>query len=113
MGSHLFNQKLLIGPKQQSLLPAPGKPHPIQVAEPQTGGEGYRVLLFNDNVHTMDQVILQVRKALDCATDVAVAIMARAHNRGRSVVTIAERGEAERVAGVLREIALSVAVDRL
>jgi ATP-dependent Clp protease adapter protein ClpS len=43
----------------------------------------------------------------------AFEIMSRAHHNGRAVVTIASRDEAERVAGVLREIGLGVQVDRV
>ena len=75
--------------------------------------EGYRVLLFNDDFHTVDEVAFQLVKALRCALDMAAAIMLRAHHNGKATVTITSRSEAERIAGVLREIALIVSVDRI
>jgi ATP-dependent Clp protease adaptor protein ClpS len=78
-----------------------------------TGGEGYRVLLYNDEVHTMQEVVQQLVKAIDCTVRHAEAIMIQAHNRGKAVVIIAEKAEALRVASVLREIHLIVRVDQI
>lgn len=99
------------------------KPRPPKVMdrEPSTGqkpktrqrGEGYRVLLFNDDQHTMDEVAIQIMVAIDCDTDMAMQIMMRAHNNGCATVTITSRTEARRVAKVLREIALRVAVEQV
>jgi ATP-dependent Clp protease adapter protein ClpS len=88
-------------------------PVPYGEVDEEVAGEGYRVLLYNDEVHSMEEVALQLMKALECTLDVAAAIMLRAHNNGKAVVTIAARREADRVASVLREIALLVSVDRL
>ena len=99
--------------KKKLMLPGPSKTNPIQIAQPDTGGEGYRVVLFNDDVHIFIEVQLQLMKALECSADHAEEITLRAHNTGRAVVTIASRSEAARVAGVLREIALSVTVDKV
>jgi ATP-dependent Clp protease adapter protein ClpS len=100
------------GPK---LLPASPKylPVPYDEAEDHLAGEGYRVLLFNDEVHSMEEVALQLMKALSCTLDVAAAIMLRAHTNGKAVVTITARREADRIAGILREISLLVSVDPL
>jgi ATP-dependent Clp protease adaptor protein ClpS len=99
------------------LLPSSPKLLPVPYSDAETDGgltgEGYRVLLFNDDVHSSQEVAMQLVKALTCTLDVAVEIMLRAHTTGKAVVTIASRREAERVAGVLREIALLVRVDRL
>ena len=76
-------------------------------------GEGYRVLLFNDDVHTMDEVVLQLVKALSCTVEEAVAVMLRAHEKGITTVIITTKGEANRVAGILREIGLRVDVEQV
>ncbi|MGI8906506.1 MAG: ATP-dependent Clp protease adaptor ClpS [Candidatus Sumerlaeaceae bacterium] len=99
------------------LLPAAPKLLPVPYHEPELEhdrvGEGYRVLLFNDEVHSMVEVALQLMKALHCSLEIAGSIMLRAHSNGRTVVTITSRRDAERIAGILREIALLVSVDRL
>ena len=74
-------------------------------------GEGYRVVLFNDDFHTVDEVVGQLIKALACPLDVAVEIMLLAHTRGSAVVIIAEQATADRVAMILREILLVVSVE--
>jgi ATP-dependent Clp protease adapter protein ClpS len=84
-------------------------------AKPKTRqrGEGYRVVLFNDDQHTMEEVTIQIMIAIDCDTETAAQIMLRAHSNGRATVTITSRTEARRVASVLREIALRVAVEQV
>lgn len=74
-------------------------------------GEGYRVMLYNDEVHTRDAVVAQIIKAVGCPKENAVAIMLRASAQGRAVVTITTREHAADIARVLREIALVVEVD--
>jgi len=76
-------------------------------------GEGFRVTLFNDDFHTMDEVVGQVLKALSCTLEVAVHITVKAHTRGSATVIIAEQETADAVATVLREIALVVSVERV
>jgi ATP-dependent Clp protease adaptor protein ClpS len=100
--------------KEQKLLPSPTRaPEEEQSQKVETGGEGYRVLLFNDEHHVMDEVAGQIRKALNCTWAVAEEIMMRAHMTGSAVVIIAARRKADRVASILREIALVVRVDKV
>ncbi len=94
-----------------------------QVMDPETetdeqiqtsrGGEGCRVVLFNDEAHTMLEVVAQLMKATGFDLDTSTDIMMRAHDRGRAVVTITDRPEADRIASTLREIALRVSVDEV
>ena len=76
-------------------------------------GEGYRVTLFNDDFHSVDEVVAQLLKALKCPLDMAVDIMMRAHTRGSATVIIADQPVADSVAATLREIALVVSVERV
>lgn len=76
-------------------------------------GEGYRVTLFNDDFHSVDEVVGQLIKALACPLDSAVEIMLKAHATGSAVVIIAEQSTADRVARILREILLVVSVELL
>jgi len=103
------------GDSTPKLLPASPKMLPVPYQQGQIEekviGEGHRVVLFNDEFHTMEEVALQLMKALRCPRLQAEEIMFRAHARGHATVTITDREEAERIAGVLREIALIVSVD--
>lgn len=74
----------------------------------QTKGEGWAVILFNDDVHSFDEVITAIIKATGFDVDAAVAITMRAHNNGKAVVLITDKAEAERVASVLRTAKLTV-----
>lgn len=70
----------------------------------------YKVLLFNDNVHTFDEVIHQVCKAIDCAAEHAEAIANEVHTRGKSIVFNGDMSECLRVSSILEEIALHTQV---
>lgn len=70
----------------------------------------YKVLLFNDNVHTFDEVIGQVCKAIECAPEHAEAIAEEVHTRGKSFVFNGDMPECLRVSSILEEIALHTQV---
>lgn len=70
-----------------------------------------RVIVYNDDWHTFDDVIHQLIKAIGCSEAVAEAHAWTVHTEGRSQVFQGARDECERVAGVLREIRLQVEVD--
>lgn len=76
-------------------------------------GEGYRVTLFNDDFHSVDEVVGQLIKALACPLDIAVEIMLQAHTSGSAVVVIADQSKADRIARILREILLVVSVEQV
>lgn len=102
--------KLKLDVKPQT-VPAP---HEFPVEEPEHfRGEGYRVTLFNDDFHTVDEVVGQLIKALECPLDIAVSIMLQAHTRGSAIVIITDQPRAERVANILREILLVVSVEHV
>ena len=77
-----------------------------------TVGDGYRVILYNDDVHGFDDVVHQVQKATGVPTEEAFAITLDAHETGRSVCYAGSLDACEKVAGVLREIALHVEIDQ-
>ena len=93
-----------------------------QIDEPQTlprpddgdttgAGSDYRVILYNDDFHSMDEVILQLIKATGCSPERAVAITIEVDARGRGVCFRGERSECQQVCRVLREISLQCEVD--
>jgi ATP-dependent Clp protease adaptor protein ClpS len=56
----------------------------------------YRVLLFNDDVHTMDDVVLAlVQTVLTLSVDDALHIMLEAHTHGQAQVIICPKEQAE------------------
>jgi ATP-dependent Clp protease adaptor protein ClpS len=71
----------------------------------------YRVVLYNDDFHSMDEVVLQLQKATGCDEHAAINITMEAHMHGRAVCYHGSREECHRVARILREIRLQVEVD--
>jgi ATP-dependent Clp protease adaptor protein ClpS len=65
-----------------------------------------RVILFNDEVHTFEEVIGQLIKALGCDTSRAESLTWEVHNAGKAAVFEGPMDECVRVSGVLEEIAL-------
>lgn len=83
----------------------------LQREETISSGDGYRVILYNDEWHGMDEVVLQLQKATGCTVEKALEIMIEAHSKGRAICHRGERDECQRVAKILREIRLQVEVD--
>jgi ATP-dependent Clp protease adaptor protein ClpS len=69
-----------------------------------------KVLLFNDSIHTFDEVINQVCKATGCSEQHAEGIAIEVHTRGKAVVYDGDIAECLRVSSVLEEIALHTQV---
>ncbi|RMF61823.1 MAG: ATP-dependent Clp protease adaptor ClpS [Calditrichaeota bacterium] len=70
----------------------------------------WKVILYNDDIHTFDEVILQLQKATGCSLLEATRITMEAHFKGKAVAFNGEFAECHRVAGVLREIGLIVEI---
>ena len=70
-----------------------------------------RVILYNDDWHTFDDVIVQLVKATGMSARKALGHAQAVHTLGRDMVYSGPREECERVAGVLREIRLQTEVD--
>ncbi len=88
------------------------QPETIEASASQDTGHGdYRVVLYNDDFHGMDEVALQLQKATGCDLETAISIMLEAHMQGRAVCYRGAREECHRVARILREIRLQVEVD--
>jgi ATP-dependent Clp protease adaptor protein ClpS len=75
-------------------------------------GNPWQVVLFNDEVHTFDEVILQIQKATGYSLEKATEITWRVHNNGKAVVYIGSEEDCEKVAGVLGRIGLLVQVEK-
>ena len=69
-----------------------------------------RVVLFNDDWHTFDEVISQLMKAVGCTYEKARTYSFEVHIKGKCVVYNGEIKECLKVSSVLEEIALSTQI---
>ena len=66
-----------------------------------------KVILFNDDIHTFDEVITQLVKATRCSAAQAEALAMEVHTKGRAVVFAGELARCMEVSGILEEIEVS------
>ena len=72
----------------------------------------WQVVLFNDEVHSFDEVIAQVQKAIGCPLQKAAELTLRAHRNGKTVVFIGSYVYCEHVTDVLEQIQLRVKLEK-
>ncbi len=85
---------------------------PIEIEDTTTQTQTpARVILFNDDWHTFDEVIGQLIKALGCGSDKADTIAFEAHSNGRALVYEGPMPDCLRVNGVLEEISLITQIE--
>ena len=70
----------------------------------------WKVILFNDDIHSFDEVIVQVQKATGCTLLEATRITMEAHFNGKAVAYTGDFADCHKVAGILREIELIVEI---
>jgi len=70
-----------------------------------------RAILFNDEVHTFDEVITQLIKALKCSNTKAEALAWEVHNTGKSCVYTGELTRCLEITHVLEEIQLMTQIE--
>lgn len=73
--------------------------------------EPAKVILFNDDIHTFDEVIGQLIKATGCDSTRAEALAWEVHTRGLAAVYEGPMDECLRVSSVLEEIALHTRIE--
>lgn len=66
----------------------------------------WRVILYDDDIHTFDEVINQLLKALDCSVEKAEEITMKVHNEGKATAKEGSFEECLQVNSVLQEIQL-------
>ncbi len=66
----------------------------------------WRLILFDDDVHTFDEVINQLIKALGCTVEKAEEITLKVHNEGKALVYEGAFEECLKINSVLQEIQL-------
>lgn len=70
-----------------------------------------KAILFNDEVHTFDEVINQIIKATGCDFPTAEAMTWEVHNAGKSCVFTGELVKCLQVTSILEEIELMTQVE--
>ncbi|MDH3251827.1 MAG: ATP-dependent Clp protease adaptor ClpS [Ignavibacteria bacterium] len=84
--------------------------HPEETEEVATT-EPAKVILFNDEVHTFDEVITQVIKATRCSQAKAESLTLEVHNNGKAVVFSGDMHRCVEVSGILEEIDLMTQIE--
>jgi ATP-dependent Clp protease adapter protein ClpS len=74
-------------------------------------GEPAKVILFNDEIHTFDEVINQILKAIKCARERAEQLTWEVHSKGKAAVFEGLMEECLKVSGILEEIGLHTQVE--
>lgn len=75
-------------------------------------GHGARVVLFNDDVHTFEEVAAQLVKATRCTFAKGMGLANVVHTVGSAIVYEGHFERCEAVASVLAEIGLKTAIER-
>jgi ATP-dependent Clp protease adaptor protein ClpS len=70
-----------------------------------------KVILFNDEIHSFDEVIDQIIKATGCETVKAEALTWEVHSNGKAMVYEGPMDECLKVSHVLEEIALTTQIE--
>ena len=82
-----------------------------QVEEDVKTQEPGKVILFNDEVHTFDEVIIQLIKATRCAQEKAEALAWEVHTQGKAIVFSGEMIRCVEVSSILEEIQLMTQIE--
>jgi ATP-dependent Clp protease adapter protein ClpS len=82
-----------------------------EVLEDVTTADPAKVILFNDDVHSFDEVITQIIKALKCDQAKAESIALEAHNNGRAIAYAGELVRCMQISSVLEEIQLRTQIE--
>ncbi len=73
-------------------------------------GLPFKVLLYNDDWHTFEEVIVQLIKAVKCTFDEARAFAFEVHVKGKAAVFAGPLNECLKVTSILEEIALNTQI---
>lgn len=74
-------------------------------------GGPYNVILFNDDHHAFDDVVLQVIKAVKCDPQRAISITMEAHANGQAIAFSGHKEACEHVESLLSGPPLRLATD--
>jgi ATP-dependent Clp protease adaptor protein ClpS len=84
----------------------------VEILEEQetTIGLENKVILYNDDWHTFDEVITQLIKAINCSFEKARDFAFEVHTRGKAMVFSGSMKDCLKVSSVLEEIALNTQI---
>jgi len=69
-----------------------------------------RVVLYNDDWHTFEEVITQLIKAINCSFEQGSSYAFEVHTKGKAIVFSGSMQDCLRVSSVLEEIALNTQI---
>jgi ATP-dependent Clp protease adapter protein ClpS len=93
-------------------IPTKQSPEITNLEEEKTDIDlGSRVILFNDDLHTFEEVISQIIKATKCSFIEARDKTFEVHVNGKAVVYSGEMADCLRVSGILEEILLHTQIE--
>ena len=93
-------------------IPTKQSPEITNLEEEKTDVDlGSRVILFNDDWHTFEEVIDQIIKATKCSFIEARDKTFEVHVNGKAVVYSGEMADCLRVSGILEEILLHTQIE--
>ena len=70
-----------------------------------------KVILFNDEIHSFDEVVSQIIKAIKCNSQKAEKLAHEAHNNGKTVVYGGDLIKCMEVSSILEEIKLMTQIE--
>ena len=71
----------------------------------------FRVILFNDDYHTFDEVIAQLIKAIKCNYEKAKSLTFEVHLKGKAQVFSGDLNKCLKVSSILQEIDLHTQIE--
>jgi len=71
----------------------------------------FNLILYNDEIHSFDEVIVQLIKAIHCSPNQAESIAWEVHTKGKALVYEGEMAECLKVSGILEEIGLNTQIE--
>ncbi len=74
-------------------------------------GLSARVILFNDEEHTFEEVIAQIIRATGCTAEHAEALTFEVHSRGKAMVYDGTMNACLKVSAILEEISLHTQIE--
>ena len=88
------------------------EPESVEDVDISTGTDNpSKVILFNDEIHTFDEVIIQLMKAINCSAETAEGFAWEIHTKGKAAVYEGEMADCLRVSAVLEEINLHTQIE--
>jgi len=93
-------------------IPTQQAPEISDLEEEEIGTDlGSRVILYNDDWHSFEEVISQLIKAIKCSSEEARDKTFEVHFKGKAVVFSGGMPECLKVSGILEEILLHTQIE--